>query len=157
MDRVLGDLKGEEVFVYIDDILVATDSEERHLQMLTKVFEAFRKANLKFKPQKCWLMEQQVSFLGHIINEKGVNMDPDKVAKILNYPKPINLAELRTFLELCGYYRKFILRSGHKQLILSEDTSHPLHLKFVCDKNQLVKSPGNYNGYLIGFKCQLKE
>uniref|UniRef100_A0A7I4YT76 RNA-directed DNA polymerase n=1 Tax=Haemonchus contortus TaxID=6289 RepID=A0A7I4YT76_HAECO len=110
MDRVLGDLKGEEVFVYIDDILVATDSEERHLQMLTKVFEAFREAKLKFKPQKCRLMEQQVSFLGHIINEKGVNMDPDKVAKILNYPKPSNLAELRTFLGLCGYYRKFILR-----------------------------------------------
>ncbi|KAK6010694.1 hypothetical protein OSTOST_24252 [Ostertagia ostertagi] len=82
MDRVLGDLKGEEVFVYIDDVLVATDSEERHLEMLTRVFEAFRKAKLKFKPQKCLLMERQVSFLGHIISEKGVNMDPDKVVKI---------------------------------------------------------------------------
>uniref|UniRef100_A0A7I5ED90 C2 domain-containing protein n=1 Tax=Haemonchus contortus TaxID=6289 RepID=A0A7I5ED90_HAECO len=56
-----------------------------------------------------------------------------------------------------GLFVEWAARSGRKQLILSEDTSHPLHLKFVCDENQLVKPPGNYNGYLIGFKCPLAK
>ncbi|KAL6743631.1 hypothetical protein Aduo_016651 [Ancylostoma duodenale] len=109
MDAVLKDLLGEEVFVYIDDILIATDTEERHMELLRKVFQAFRKTNLRLKPQKCLLAEKSVAYLGHILDQNGVNMDPDKVSKIVSYPRPTALNELRTFLGMCGYYRKFVL------------------------------------------------
>ncbi|EYC05399.1 hypothetical protein Y032_0082g1560 [Ancylostoma ceylanicum] len=109
MDAVLKDLLGEEVFVYIDDILIATDTEERHMELLRKVFQAFRETNLRLKPQKCLLAEKSVAYLGHILDENGVNMDPDKVNKIVSYPRPTTLNELRTFLGMCGYYRKFVL------------------------------------------------
>ncbi|KAL6737984.1 hypothetical protein Aduo_011585 [Ancylostoma duodenale] len=109
MDSVLGDLKDREVFVYIDDILVATESEERHYEVLTKVMDALQRANLKLKPQKCVLMESKVSFVGHEVDAEGVHVDPAKIEKIREYPRPNNLAEMRTFLGLCGYYRKFVM------------------------------------------------
>lgn len=94
MDSVLCDLKNGEVFVYIDDILIATDSMGRHYEVLKLVIEALLEANLRLKPQKCVLLEDQVTFLGH---KDGVHTDPDKVVKIKEFPKPSNLAELRTF------------------------------------------------------------
>ncbi|EYC04907.1 hypothetical protein Y032_0085g1856 [Ancylostoma ceylanicum] len=109
MDTVLGDLKDREVFFYIDDILVATESEERHYGVLKKVMDALQRANLKLKPQKCVLMESKVSFVGHEVDAEGIHVDPAKIEKIREYPRPSNLAEMRTFLGLCGYYRKFVM------------------------------------------------
>ncbi|XGW13215.1 hypothetical protein V3C99_013667, partial [Haemonchus contortus] len=109
MDRVLKGLELEdEVFVYIDDILIATESVERHYVVLRKVFEALGKANLRLKPQKCTFFRESVSFLGHYIDKDGVKTDPEKVRKIVEYPLPTNAAELRTFLGMASYYRKFI-------------------------------------------------
>ncbi|EYC35032.1 hypothetical protein Y032_1180g3735 [Ancylostoma ceylanicum] len=111
MDMVLGELqiKDSEVFVYIDDILIATETAERHNEILEMVFRAFRKANLKLKPQKCEFFKRKVHFLGHIIDDSGVSTDPDKISKIKEYPAPSNVNELRTFLGMAAYYRKFIL------------------------------------------------
>lgn len=111
MDMVLGELgvKDSEVFVYIDDVLIATTTKERHMEVLRMVLQAFRHANLKFKPQKCAFFRDKVNFLGHVIDENGVRTDPDKVDKIRGYPVPQNMAELRAFLGLASYYRKFIL------------------------------------------------
>ncbi|KAL6726387.1 hypothetical protein Aduo_008362 [Ancylostoma duodenale] len=112
MDLVLGELgiKDSEVFVYIDDILIATDTTERHYEVLRLVFEAMRRANLKLKAQKCEFFKQEISFLGHMINQEGVATDPGKVEKIREYPRPQNVAQLRTFLGMASYYRKFIFK-----------------------------------------------
>lgn len=96
MNRVLG--KDDEVFVYIDDILVATDSEQRHFEVLEEVLHSLRTANLKLKPQKYVLMEEEIAFLGHRESGEGIHVDPDKVDKMQQHPKPTNLAEMRTFL-----------------------------------------------------------
>ncbi|XGW09034.1 hypothetical protein V3C99_011385 [Haemonchus contortus] len=109
MDTVLRELKNKEVFVYIDDILIATASESRHYEVLQMVMDALLKANLRLEPQKCVLLQESVGFLGHRIDAKGVHVDPDKVVKIKEFPKPTNIAELRTFLGMCSYYRKFVL------------------------------------------------
>ncbi|KAL6738274.1 hypothetical protein Aduo_011837 [Ancylostoma duodenale] len=109
MDRVLGKLKDREVFVYIDDILIATKSEERHYKVLLHVLRALDEANLKLKPQKCVIMEEKIAFLGHQVDRNGIHVDPDKIEKVLAYPRPTTIAQLRTFLGLCGYYRKFVL------------------------------------------------
>uniref|UniRef100_A0A7I4YM38 RNA-directed DNA polymerase n=1 Tax=Haemonchus contortus TaxID=6289 RepID=A0A7I4YM38_HAECO len=109
MENVLGNLISTEVAVYIDDILISTESESRHYEVLSQVFEAFRKAHLKLKPQKCRLMENKIDFLGHIVSEHGVHTDPDKVKRIREYPRPQSVSQLRAFLGLAGYYRKFVL------------------------------------------------
>ncbi|KAL6723861.1 hypothetical protein Aduo_018820 [Ancylostoma duodenale] len=98
MDTVLGELKDKEVFVYIDDVLIATETEERHFEVLRMVLEALRRASLKLKPQKCKIMQTRVTFLGHELDSNGVHADPEKIARILGYPTPTKLAELRTFL-----------------------------------------------------------
>ncbi|EYC19204.1 hypothetical protein Y032_0025g1233 [Ancylostoma ceylanicum] len=123
MEHVLGDLKGPEVSVYIDDILIATDSAERHVQVLKRVLEAFRKAQLKVKPQKCRLLEPSIEFLGHLVDKDGIKTDPEKVVRIQNYSRPANLAQLRTFLGMAGYYRKFVLRFAQISKPLYELTS----------------------------------
>nr|CDJ88909.1 RNA-directed DNA polymerase (reverse transcriptase) domain containing protein [Haemonchus contortus] len=110
MEKVLGPLMGAEVSVYIDDMLVATETMERHVEVLKQVFQALRKAHLKLKPQKCRILESSVEFLGHVVDNDGLRTDPGKVEKIRDYPQPTNLSQLRTFLGMTGYYRKFILR-----------------------------------------------
>ncbi|XGW13384.1 hypothetical protein V3C99_000035, partial [Haemonchus contortus] len=107
MDSVLGDLLGTEVFCYIDDIMVCTTTKERHLELLGQVFERMKEARLRLKAQKCHLLRRKVSFLGHIVDEEGVHMDPDKVSAIRDYPAPKGVKELRTFLGMASFYRKF--------------------------------------------------
>ncbi|RCN25553.1 reverse transcriptase, partial [Ancylostoma caninum] len=109
MHAVLGHLLGDEVACYLDDVMVATSTVERHLDLLNQVFGAFRNANLKLNPRKCVLLEQKVEFLGHMVDAEGVHMDPRKVSSILDYPLPQTRAELRTFIGMCSYYRKFVL------------------------------------------------
>ncbi|EYC17459.1 hypothetical protein Y032_0030g2061 [Ancylostoma ceylanicum] len=110
MEKVLGELIGPEVAVYIDDIIIATETLERHTEVLGAVLDAFQRANLKIKPQKCRLVEPAIQFLGHIVDKDGVRTDPEKIEKIKNYPRPSNLAQLRTFLGMAEYYQKFVLR-----------------------------------------------
>ncbi|EYB86579.1 hypothetical protein Y032_0276g1080 [Ancylostoma ceylanicum] len=149
MGRVLGDLKGPEVSVYIDDILIATKSEERHLEVLGKVLETFQRANLKVKPQKCRLMESSLEFLGQVVDKEGIKTDPEKVTNIKNYPRPGNIAQLRTFLGMAGYYRKFVLRFAQIAKPLHALTSskfkfswsHEHDKAFEDLKEVLVKAP----------------
>ncbi|WKY07226.1 hypothetical protein Q1695_007004 [Nippostrongylus brasiliensis] len=110
MDSVIKGLEVEdgEVFVYIDDILIATETLDRHLQVMRLVFDALRKANLRLKPQKCEFLKESVSFLGHRIHKDGVGADLEKIQRIVDYPTPRSVGDLRTFLGMASYYRKFI-------------------------------------------------
>ena len=85
-------------------------SWEEHLQRLRVVLTRLQEAHLKIHPQKCQFFWRSVAFLGHVISSSGVSIDPDKIAAIVNWPPPINLTELRTFLGLASYYCRFI---GH--------------------------------------------
>ncbi|EYB97728.1 hypothetical protein Y032_0138g2082 [Ancylostoma ceylanicum] len=109
MDTLLHGLIGEEIFCYIDDIIVCTETEERHVELLKEICTRMIDANLRLKAQKCYIMQTEVSFLGHIIDEQGVHMDPEKVRAIEMYPTPKNVKELKTFLGMAAFYRKFCL------------------------------------------------
>ncbi|WKX95325.1 hypothetical protein Q1695_012070 [Nippostrongylus brasiliensis] len=109
VDTVLHDLLGEEVFCYIDDIIICTESRDRHIELLKKVCGKLQEASLKLKAQKCVLLQRKVAFLGHMVDERGVHMDPQKIEAIKNYPVPRDVKELRTFLEMASFYRKFCL------------------------------------------------
>jgi hypothetical protein len=93
---------------YIDDINVYSKTWEDHLKHLRDVLERLRKAKLKINAEKCHFCTQEAHFLGHVVGIHGVAPDPEKIEKVDGYPAPKCLREVRSFLGLAGYYRKFI-------------------------------------------------
>ena len=75
---------------------------------LRLVFERLRDANLTLKPKKCFLFQESVKFLGHIVSAKGIHCDPDKLRSVTDWPHPENITDLRSFLGTASYYRRFI-------------------------------------------------
>src|SRR5438105_11867909 len=94
--------------VFIDDILVYSKNEEEHAKHLQLVLERFREHQLYAKFSKCQFWLKEVSFLGHILSAKGVAVDPSKVQEVLDWKSPTSVTEIRSFLGLVGYYRRFI-------------------------------------------------
>jgi len=113
MDRVLAGLPPETALVYIDDILVAGQTFEKQLDNLEQVFQCLRNARLKLSPKKCHLFQKRVIYLGHIISQNGVSTDPEKVKAVWEWPQPTCITEVRQFLGLCSYYRRFIPQFAH--------------------------------------------
>ncbi|KAK3107513.1 hypothetical protein FSP39_016272 [Pinctada imbricata] len=108
MENVLGNLTWEKCLCYLDDIIIYGKTFSEAIQNLELVFECFRKANLKLKPSKCHLFLTEVSFLGHVVSAKGVQCDPSKIEAVKSWPTPQNVKEVKSFLGLAGYYRRFI-------------------------------------------------
>ncbi|WVZ81168.1 hypothetical protein U9M48_028579 [Paspalum notatum var. saurae] len=96
------------VVVFIDDILIYSKNEEEHEEHLRIVLTRLREHKLYAKFSKCAFWLKEVSFLGHILSEKGVAVDPSKVECVLNWKQPKTVTEIRSFLGLAGYYRRFI-------------------------------------------------
>ncbi|XP_072384610.1 uncharacterized protein [Diabrotica undecimpunctata] len=78
------------------------------MSRLTEVFKRLRKANLKIQPDKCEFLRKEVAYLGHLVTENGVKTNPAKISCIKNFPEPKNTKEIKSFLGLAGYYRRFI-------------------------------------------------
>ena len=108
MERVLRGLQWQVAVVYLDDVIVWGRTFEEHYQRLATVLGRFRTAGLKLKPKKCDLFKTEVSFLGHLVSAEGVRTDPAKVAVIRSWPRPANVTQVRSFLGLASYYRRFI-------------------------------------------------
>jgi hypothetical protein len=109
MSLVLKGLNWKHVLCYIDDILIFSPDFKTHLKHLDEVFQRLREAKLTLKPSKCKFGVEKVMFLGHILSENGISVDPEKTEKIQNFPVPNTQKELRGFLGLCNYYRRFVL------------------------------------------------
>ena len=108
MESVLAGLQWSTCLVYLDDIIIFSTTFEEHLERLREVFSRLRDAGLKVKPQKCQLFRKVVPFLGHVISKEGVATDPSKVDAVAKWPVPLTKTELRSFLGLASYYRRFI-------------------------------------------------
>src|SRR6218665_3403291 len=108
MDIMLSGLNFETCLVYLDDIIVFSSTPEQHMQRMRAVLQRFRTANLKPKASKCQIMRTTVTFLGHVVTPSGIAVDPGKVRDVVAWPTPNSLREVRAFLGLCSYYRKFI-------------------------------------------------
>ena len=108
MEQVLKGLQWRTLVLYLDDIVVFSSSLEEHLERLEAVFGRLREAGLKLKPRKCRFFQRQVNFLGHIIDEKGIHTDPEKVKQIQTWACPRNVHDVRVFLGLTSYYRRFV-------------------------------------------------
>ena len=94
--------------VFIDDILIYSKNVEAHENHLRLILQTIREKKLYAKLKKCefWLLE--VAFLGHIITKEGVSVDPHKIEAVVNWPTPTNVTEVRSFMGLAGYYRRFV-------------------------------------------------
>lgn len=100
------------VLIFFDDILIYSRTYEEHVVHIKLVFELLARDQWKIKLSKCSFARRQIEYLGHVISEKGVGTDPGKVAAISDWPTPTNAKELRSFLGLAGYYRKFVKHFG---------------------------------------------
>ena len=96
------------VIVFLDDVLVYSRSKEEHDKHLRIVLETLRENKLYAKLSKCEFYSKEISFLGHVINEHGIKMEPSKVDAVSKWPQPKNVHDIRSFLGLAGYYRRFV-------------------------------------------------
>jgi hypothetical protein len=108
MNKVFMDELDKFVLVFIDDILVYSKSIQEHEQHLRVVLEKLKIHRLYAKFSKCEFWLERVAFLGHILTAEGVAVDPEKVEAVSNWQRPTNVSEIRSFLGLVGYYRRFI-------------------------------------------------
>ncbi|GFQ98763.1 retrovirus-related Pol polyprotein from transposon 17.6 [Trichonephila clavata] len=108
METVLRGLSYEACLVYLDDIIIVGHSFEEHFNNNRRVLQKLKEANLKLSPSKCHLFRREVTYLGHIISAEGVRTDPDKISAVKNWKSPMDVHQLRSFLGLCTYYRKFV-------------------------------------------------
>lgn len=108
MTKILKEMWKDGVMVYLDDILIFTNTIEEHYNVLESVLKKIEIAGLRINPEKCHLLKKEVKFLGHIINNEGVQTDPSKVEAIQSFQRPKCVKNLRSFLGICNYYRKFI-------------------------------------------------
>ena len=97
----------------MDDTIIFSRSVEEHLVHLEEVFGRLRQANVKLNPKKCSFVKQKVEYLGHVVTPEGVSPNPDKVRVVQEFPTPTNLKELRNFLGLANYYRRFVKGFSH--------------------------------------------
>ena len=136
MECVLAGISGELCLAYLDDIIVFSATFEEHLHRLAVVLQRLQAANLKLKPAKCHFAQSKVEYLGHIISGDGIQVDPKKTTAISDYPVPADVKQLKQFLGLTNYYRKFIQNYA--------SIAEPLH--------KLLRK--NSGGYVWNEQCQ---
>ena len=108
MNDVFRPFLDEFVIVYLDDILVFSKTKEEHLQHLQAVFEKLREHRLYAKISKCEFFVPEIDYLGHRITKDGIMVDNKKIKAIVEWPRPTSVTELRSFLGLANFYRKFV-------------------------------------------------
>ena len=109
MNKILRDLVNKgKVTIFVDDVLVETETEEEHNEIVKEVLRRLEKNNLYVKPEKCIWKVRKIGFLEVIIEPNGIEMEKKKVDGILSWPKPKNIKDIRKFLDLANYYRRFI-------------------------------------------------
>lgn len=108
MDKIFGDQNFQTILTYLDDILVFGKTFEETLERLNMVLSRLKENNLKIKPEKCQLFKEKLRYLGHCISSEGMLPDDDKIKAITDWPKPKTDTELRGFLGITSYYRRFV-------------------------------------------------
>lgn len=108
MELVFNGMHWTRVCVYIDDVVIFGKTFSDKMKNLREVFERLRNAGLKARPDKCKFFCKEITFLGHVVSKEGIKPDKSNIEKVANWPRPNNVASLRSWLGLTGFYRKFI-------------------------------------------------
>ena len=110
MENCLGELHLSWCIIYLDDIIIFSDNPKEHLHWLRGILTKLDKAGLKLKPNKCEFFKTKITYLGHIVSSKGIEMDPRKVEAVKNWTVPKTVTDVRSFLGFTNHYRRFIKR-----------------------------------------------
>ena len=132
MDKVLGTMKWQSVLVYVDDVLIFSKTYEQHMRDIDMVLSKLRDAGVHLGAKKCSFVRQSIPYLGVQIGPDGILPDPLKAKAIDDWTYPNSIAQLRQFLGITGYYRKFIKDYAHH--------AAPL-LKLIRDKHKGNRLP----------------
>jgi hypothetical protein len=108
MNRIFHPFLDKFVVVFIDDILIYSKSEEEHKEHLSLVLQVLKEKQLYANLGKCEFWLEEVKFLGHVISKEGIAVDPSKVEAVVAWERPKTATEIRSFVGLAGYYRRFI-------------------------------------------------
>lgn len=151
MDQVLGHGELEPfVFVYLDDIVLVSETFDDHLRLLKEVARRLREANLAINLGKSRFGVSELPFLGYLLSTEGLRPNPEKVRAIIDYERPNTLTKLRRFLGMANYYRRFIndfsgISSPLTDLLKSKSKVLPWHEKaedaFCAIKEKLISAP----------------
>ncbi|KAJ8404027.1 hypothetical protein AAFF_G00343770 [Aldrovandia affinis] len=108
MERVLSHVPKQHCIVYLDELLVHAGDFEGALRHLREVFATIRQAGLRLNPKKCQLFWRETAFLGHVVSTDGMVTDPAKIDTVHDWRPPTNVSDLRSFLGLASYYRRYV-------------------------------------------------
>ena len=136
MDAILWPFTNSFVVVYLDDILIFSQSLQEHLHHIRQVLQTLRKHQLCENLEKFTFGMTQVQYMGYIIDEQGVHVDPAKIQVIRDWSSPTTLIELRSFLGLANFYRRFVLGFSHITWPLSPATKGGEKEKFFWSESQ---------------------
>jgi hypothetical protein len=120
MNEVLAPSLRKFVLVFIDDILIYSKTLKEHVEHVRQVFQLLQTNQLRVKKSKCAFARKELSYLGHVISGAGVSTDPQKIAPIVKWEAPVDAKQLRSFLGMAGYYRKFVRGYGIISKVLTE-------------------------------------
>ena len=147
---------------YLDDIIIFSKTEEEHLQHLEEIFVRLRKFGLKMKREKCSFFKKHIQYLGHLVSEKGFELLPEKLESIRKMPAPRTAKEVKQFLRLIGYYRKFVPRFVDISRPLTKLTHHNVvfewtdqcakafnHLRELLMEYPILRYPNSTQGYIL--------
>ena len=121
---------------YLDDIIIYSRSEQEHLEHLEEIFIRLKATGLKLKLEKCCFFKKHIQYLGHLISADGIQPLPEKLESIAKMPAPKNPKEVKQFLGLVGYYRKFVPRFADISRVLTHLTKKDIEFKWTseCEK-----------------------
>ena len=147
---------------YLDDIIIFSKTEEEHLQHLEEIFIRLRKFGLKMKREKCSFFKKHIQYLGHLVSERGFEPLPEKLESIRKMPAPRTAKEVKQFLGLIGYYRKFVPRFADISRPLTKLTRHNVvfewteqcskafnHLRELLMEYPILRYPDPKQGYIL--------
>ena len=139
MNGVMSDFLFNFLLVYLDDLLIFSQSFDDHLQHLEKILKKLSETGLKLNLEKCQLLRSEVSYLGHTISAKGVSCQDEKTEVVRKWPVPHTAKELRSFLGFAGYYRRFVKHYAR--------IAGPLHQLANCNSKAKNKRPVPIDGH----------
>ena len=130
LTKVLSDMLFKSAIVYLDDILLLSRDFSEHYNHLSMLFRKFRDANLRMNGKKCNFARDEVKYIGHILSAEGVRIDPSKTDVISSWPRPKTPKQIRSFLGMTNYYKKFIDRYAQRSATLRDLLSKDVPFKW---------------------------